>query len=96
MVLVVRLIYGWQPGRSTYQEYETKSKHMSDITKIQVGILSTVDLLVTLSLLFIYSLFCDAIKVGIKVGVCVFGGHESYLPVQGWNELMGFWEQNPL
>ena len=56
---------------------------MSDITKIQVGILSTVDLLVTLSLLFIYSLFCDAIKVGIKVGVCVFGGHESYLPVQG-------------
>jgi hypothetical protein len=36
-----------------------------------------------MSLLAIYSHFCDIIKFGIAVEVCVFGNHESYLPVKG-------------
>jgi hypothetical protein len=39
------------------------------------------DVMVILSLLAIYSLLWDEIKVGIKAGVCVFGSHVSYLPV---------------
>jgi len=40
------------------------------------------DVMVALSLLAICSLLCDVMKVGIKVGFCVFDTHELYLPVK--------------